>query len=212
MFIKIFSDIPDYPHHLRIISISEDSVTIEWSAPTSTGGTPVTGYVIEKRESHQHHWSHVTTTSALTTSFKIQYLQPSMSYYFRVAAENEEGVGIFKELGEAVRPMRPKSKYQLISFLVLLMTTIVNHAQERCKLNPTRNNFCRGFWRPEAEENPCKNQSKWDITYLYLSLPWFLTWFSNLLGNSYFYNVFQTLYFWCCCYCCSSTVLESGAL
>ena len=35
---------------IRIIGITEASVTIEWSEPISTGGTPITGYVIERRE------------------------------------------------------------------------------------------------------------------------------------------------------------------
>ena len=35
---------------IRIIGITEASVTIEWSEPISTGGTPITGYVIQRRE------------------------------------------------------------------------------------------------------------------------------------------------------------------
>jgi len=47
--------------------------------------------------------------SALTTSYKLQYLQSNASYYVRIAAENEEGISDWRETTDAIKPMRPLS-------------------------------------------------------------------------------------------------------
>ena len=97
------------PFHIHVIGISDESVTIEWSRPYNNGGSPITGYVIEKRESTTNNWILVTRVTARTTSYKISYLDPTYSYYIRVAAENDEGIGEYLELLDAVRPTNPKS-------------------------------------------------------------------------------------------------------
>lgn len=102
--------IPGAPVSVRLIGISEDSITIEWNPPSTDGGRPITRYVIEKREPHSQYWAPVSTVSPRTTVYQIQNLAPSSSYYFRVAAENEEGIGYYREFVEPVRPMKPKSK------------------------------------------------------------------------------------------------------
>jgi len=47
-------------------------------------------------------------------------LRSNVSYYVRVAAENDEGVGFYREFIESVRPMRPKSTLSCYSFFVCL--------------------------------------------------------------------------------------------
>ncbi len=108
------------PSRIRVIGITEESVTIEWNEPERTGGTPITGYVIEKRDVQSTVWTQVTIVTCKTTSYKIQYLHSKMSYYFRVAAENDEGTGAFVEMEEPVNPMRPKSKYCPLVFVLSL--------------------------------------------------------------------------------------------
>ena len=109
------ADPPDAPTSLRIIGISEDSISIEWSAPKADGGAPITGYVVEKCEGHSSVWSHVASVSSTTTSYVVTGLSSNSSYYLRVAAENEEGRGSNRELTEAVRPMKPKSEHLPLS-------------------------------------------------------------------------------------------------
>lgn len=95
---------------MRLIGISEGSVTIEWSKPFNDGGSTITGYVIEKRESQMSIWTRVEVVSSMTTSIVIQGLMSNATYFIRVGAENEEGVGEYRELGEAVVPRRPASE------------------------------------------------------------------------------------------------------
>jgi len=73
------------------------------------------GFVVEKREGRSHFWSEVTRVGAKVTSYVINNLQHNCTYYIRVAAENEEGVGKFREITEPVKPMKPKSEYIILS-------------------------------------------------------------------------------------------------
>ena len=98
------------PANIRVIGISDESLTIEWSSPLRDGGSPITGYVIEKRESTSLIWSRVSTVGVKTTSYVFKFLDSSVSYYVRVAAENEEGVGAWLELREPVKPQKPISE------------------------------------------------------------------------------------------------------
>ena len=56
----------------------------------------------------------MSRVSAKVTSCVINNLQANCTYYIRVAAENEEGVGKFREITEPVRPMKPKSEYMTL--------------------------------------------------------------------------------------------------
>jgi hypothetical protein len=112
--------VPGPPTSIRLIGITEDSVTIEWTPPTSDGGRPVTRYVIEKREASSQYWTPAASTSATVLGSRagtglqcrVGGLRPNSAYYLRVAAENDEGIGYYREFIEPVRPTKPKSEYQ----------------------------------------------------------------------------------------------------
>ena len=95
---------------MRLIGITDDSVTIEWTTASTDGGRPVTRYVVERGDGQQQAaWTHVASLPARTTVCQVTGLRPDAAYYIRVAAENDEGVGFYREFIEPVRPMRPKS-------------------------------------------------------------------------------------------------------
>jgi titin len=101
--------VPGPPTSIRLIGITEDTVTIEWTAPTSDGGRPVIRYVVEKREANSQFWSPVKSVSVRTTLCQVTNLLPNCAYYLRVAAENDEGIGFYREFVEPVKPMKPKN-------------------------------------------------------------------------------------------------------
>ena len=73
-------------------SASASGVALSWSAPAS--GSP-TNYIIEKSTDGTS-WSSVTTVSSATTSYTISSgLNPSTSYYFRIAALASATQGAF---------------------------------------------------------------------------------------------------------------------
>jgi titin len=100
---------PEAPGTVRLAGVTDSSISIEWRSPHSDGGSQITGYVVEKRETHSSIWSHVASVGSHTHSYTLQNLYSSCAYFIRVAAENEEGIGQFRDIGEPVRPTSPRS-------------------------------------------------------------------------------------------------------
>jgi titin len=70
--------------------VGSGQVKVSWSAPTSTGGSPITAYVVE-RSSNGTTWTTVATTGATARSHVAVGLSNGTHYYFRVVARNAVG-------------------------------------------------------------------------------------------------------------------------
>lgn len=89
---------------MKVKDFTSDSVTIQWSAPASTGGAPITGYTIEKRDMSRQQWSRVAGIEPKQTRYTIPNLLEGRPYLFRVMAENSEGLGEPAALEQPVVP------------------------------------------------------------------------------------------------------------
>lgn len=95
-------DSPSAPKKLVAKDVTRESVTLSWEAPENDGGSVVNHYIVEKKETTKKAWSTVTMT-CVRTSFKVLNLNEGMSYYFRVMAENEYGIGAACETPGAIK-------------------------------------------------------------------------------------------------------------
>ncbi len=66
-------------------------VTLQWSAPTDDGGSPVTGYVVMRGESRGD--LQVVATLGVVTSWTDEDAQRGRTYYYVVCAVNDVGQG-----------------------------------------------------------------------------------------------------------------------
>lgn len=86
---RVVKDVPASPSDLRIGSIYQDTISLDWNRPLRDGGAPVQGYVVEQRKSGGD-WYRIGRTS--DSSYAASGLMEGTSYEFRVAAENREGL------------------------------------------------------------------------------------------------------------------------
>lgn len=76
---------------VEISGVSSESCNLAWSEPADDGGTDITNYIVEKRESGSASWQ-VVNSSVKRTTIKVTHLTKYMEYTFRVCAENKFGV------------------------------------------------------------------------------------------------------------------------
>ena len=85
-------DPPGPPGQPQIEAFSPSSATINWTAPTETGGRPITGYFVEKRELGSE-WIRVNHYPSPNLNYIIPGLREGARYEFRAIACNEAGAG-----------------------------------------------------------------------------------------------------------------------
>jgi titin len=80
-------------------SAGDRAATIHWTAPASTGGQPITGYVVTDEQSGAHR-----SVGAGATAAKMNGLDPLLPHTFAVRARNARGDGATSAPSDAVTP------------------------------------------------------------------------------------------------------------
>lgn len=83
-----FADIPGKPGTPEIVDYDVDRVDLKWEPPASSGGAPITGYIIEKKEKFSPAWSEILTT---TVSIIPHALQSQASSYIYIMSKLYRG-------------------------------------------------------------------------------------------------------------------------
>ena len=89
-------------------------IRLNWSAPSNDGGSPITGYRIERAATRGGVWIiHVASTGSATTTYLDIGLTPNTTRYYRVRALNAQGHGDPSNVAEgttnAARPGQPRN-------------------------------------------------------------------------------------------------------
>uniref|UniRef100_A0A8C7GLI9 Fibronectin type-III domain-containing protein n=1 Tax=Oncorhynchus kisutch TaxID=8019 RepID=A0A8C7GLI9_ONCKI len=77
---------------LHVTGVACDKCTLSWRAPLHDGGSNITHYLIERRETSRLAWTMVSN-SCETTVYKVTSLLEGNEYIFRVMAINSYGIG-----------------------------------------------------------------------------------------------------------------------
>lgn len=86
------SDTPSEPLNLTTSSPLTGEVVLNWNTPLDTGGSSITGYIIQRKQLLDPSWTTVTTTGVVLT-YTDTGLTSGKTYYYQVAAINSQGQG-----------------------------------------------------------------------------------------------------------------------
>lgn len=84
-----------------MVNVTKISAELKWAIPDTDGGSPVTNYVVEKRDVRRKAWQTVDTT-VKDLKYTVTPLTEGSLYVFRVAAENAAGQSEFNELEDSI--------------------------------------------------------------------------------------------------------------
>ncbi|KAJ6665025.1 hypothetical protein lerEdw1_005256, partial [Lerista edwardsae] len=86
-------DPPGQASQPQVTDVTKDAITITWNPPAKDGGSPVMGYVVEKRKKGSNLWVPVSKELIQGTKCKVDGLLEDTEYEFRVIAVNQAGPG-----------------------------------------------------------------------------------------------------------------------
>ena len=107
---------PGAPGVPRAVDTSPDSITLTWTRPRNDGGSPITGYVLEKRKKGDTNWIKATgpLSTINETTFKVGGLKENEEYEFRVAAVNAAGKGAYSDASDMIMARHPPSAPKIL--------------------------------------------------------------------------------------------------
>ena len=106
---KHMFDAPDVPLDLRVTDITDTNCSLHWKAPENDGGSPITGFIVERLDKDNGKWSKITSEPLLGFSMRVKGLFEGKDYAFRVTAENRAGLSKPSEQSTFFKAQRPIS-------------------------------------------------------------------------------------------------------
>lgn len=86
--------VPGAPTGLAASEISPSQIRLSWNAPSSNGGSAITGYKIERSTDSGSTWSTISSnTQSSGTTYTDSGLGAGLTYTYRVSAINSQGTG-----------------------------------------------------------------------------------------------------------------------
>ena len=99
-------DEPGKPTDVTPTDWDKDHVDLKWTGPTNDGGSPITGYIVEKKDKYGD-WEKAAEVPAGQTNARVPDLIEGTTYEFRVRAVNAAGPG---EPSDATVPVVAKPR------------------------------------------------------------------------------------------------------
>ena len=85
--VMFFTEVPTLPSHIDIVKANSSSVILNWNLSSSVE-LPLKGYILEYKKAGDSSWVKASNKPIEKTEFKVESLEPSTDYEFRVKASN----------------------------------------------------------------------------------------------------------------------------
>ena len=103
---------PGPPLDVEVGAVTRESAVVAWKAPDSDGGSPISGYVVERSLAASARWLRVNKAPVSELSLLVDDLVEDNEYQFRVVAENKVGPGEPSQPTAPVMARDPWRKYK----------------------------------------------------------------------------------------------------
>ena len=104
---KHMFDVPEPPTDLWVNDITDSNCSLHWKSPSSDGGNPIIGFIVERLDKESGKWSRITSEPLLGFSMRVKGLFEGREYTFRVIAENRAGLSKPSEQSTFFKAQRP---------------------------------------------------------------------------------------------------------
>lgn len=94
-------------------------MVLTWKAPESDGGSPITGYIVERTLATSVRWLRVNKQLVPELTYKATELVEDNEYVFRIIAENKAGQGEPSEPTKPAMARDPWRKFIALTFNIL---------------------------------------------------------------------------------------------
>lgn len=91
--------------------ITKRSGKVSWKHSKDNGGSPITHYIVEKREGWKTSWLPVERVEGDKLSCHLTHLQEGQEVNIRVSAKNVAGQSKYLEVDQSLIPKSPYSEY-----------------------------------------------------------------------------------------------------
>ncbi len=108
-------DVPGKPGRPSALDADYTFIKVSWKPPTSTGGSPITGYDVERRDVLGGRWVRVTTKPAPRCEYYDTDVEANHQYEYKVRAHNKVGPGPHSDPSVPItaRPMKAAPKLDM---------------------------------------------------------------------------------------------------
>lgn len=104
--------------------MTKSSATLTWEQPENNGGSPVTGYMVERKPVDSTRWTKINKKPVIDTLYTVTDLIEGTKYEFRVSAENDAGIG---KPSLSTAPILAKDQFGMLLKLFMDIVGTVNH-------------------------------------------------------------------------------------
>lgn len=157
-------DVPNAPGVPRGIDSTEDSITISYTKPRHDGGSPITGYIIEKRLISEEKWTKAIQSLCPGLTCKIPNLIENAEYEFRVAAVNAAGRSPYSTSSDPIFCRRPPQCPKITSDLSIRDMTVIAGEEFRITVPYHANPRATPTWTINNQEVLQDDRIKFDTT------------------------------------------------
>ncbi|MFT7798112.1 myosin-binding protein C, fast-type-like isoform X3 [Arapaima gigas] len=109
LFIRIV-DVPDPPEGVKCTGVGEKTATIIWDPPKFDGGSPIKGYLMERKKVGSSRWTKLNFDIYESTTYEAKKMTEGVLYEMRVFAVNSIGVSQPSCCSKPFMPIAPTSE------------------------------------------------------------------------------------------------------